>query len=356
MNKSIIRRDRDRVKTLYSTKPLPPLDPRAPYDAEAMLDLVDHGAQLVLLHHYPNKAPLKDSKTPTYSQVFNHVVHMDGLIAIRPPSVGMTVLDIDRGEDQHVEKLASAWRPSAILRSGRRTPRAGLHFWYFDDVPRHDLPAWDFWSAGGQVKAASGYVAIYPGEEDHLLRALDRPRTRSIEELLDALQLPLWPVDQLPPVAQPAGQLPPLVDGFKYAPSVRHAQGQHQRHIVLMRLTLSALGRARDMRGDYTNTLSLMQRYNEAFPEPLADGEVERLCPYFVSYSRSWEGQPHTQRFLDRQRRKGLKSGVARQAAVWERNMAIRVARAEGLSVKDVAAMYGLTTRQVYTIVASPPL
>ena len=118
-------------------------------------------------------------------------------------------------------------------------------------------------------------------------------------------------------------------------------KGQHQRHITLMRLTLTALGRARDMSGDYSNTLSLMQRYNEAFPQPLADGEVERLAPYFVEYSLHWEGQPHTPRFLARQRRRVLRSGVVRREAVWERNVAIRVGqRAEGLNqVKDVAGL-----------------
>ncbi len=353
MNTDIIPRRRVRVKSLSSTSPLPPLDPRAPYDAEAVLALVDHGAQLVLLHHYPDKAPITDWRTPSYSEVFNHVVHMDGLIGLRPASINSTVLDIDRGEDRHVDKLVSAWPPSAILRSARRTPRPGVHLYYDDDVRRRDLPAWNFWSAGGQVKAASGYAVIYPSQEHHLLNALDRPRTKSIEELLNALQLPLWPVDQLPPVA-PSKALPPLVDGFKFAPSVRHAQGQHERHITLMDLTLRALGRARDMRGDFGSTLTLMKRYNEHFAEPLPDFEVERLAPYFCEYSRHWENQPHTLQFLARQRRKGLRSGVVRQQAVWERNVAIRVARAEGLSVKDVAAMHGLTTRQVFTIIASP--
>ena len=353
MNKSIIRRDRAHVKTLSSTKPLLPINPHAPYDAEAVLDLVDRGARLVLLHHYPDKKPVVNTCSASYSDTFAHVVGMNGLVGLYPSSVGLTALDVDRGTDLDVDKLASAWPPLTILRTPRRFPRPGLHFYYHDDMERGS-PIWDWRSVGGEAKSAKGYAVVYPGQEQFLLNALDRPRTRSIEELIDQIQLPLWPIDQLRPSPAPSKDLPPLVDGFKFAPSVRHAQGQHQRHIVLMRLTLTALGRARDMRGDFNGTLSLMVRYNAHFFEPLPDFEVERLAPYFCEYSRHWENQPHTPQFLARQRRKGLRSGVVRQQAVWERNVAIRVARAEGLSVKDVAAMHGLTTRQVFTIIASP--
>ena len=354
MNSSIIRRDRVHVKTLYSTSPLPPLNPRAPYDAEAVLDLVDRGARLVLLHHYPDKKPVVNTCSASYSDTFAHVVGMNGLVGLYPSSVGLTALDVDRGTDLDVDKLASAWPPLTILRTPRRFPRPGLHFYYHDDVERGS-PIWDWRSVGGEAKSAKGYAVVYPGEEQFLLNALDRPRTRTIEELIDQIQLPLWPIDQLRPSPAPSKALPAVAQGFRFAPSVRHAQGQHQRHITLMRLTLCALGRAVDMRGNFTSTLALMKRYNDHFPEPLADGEVERLCPYFVEYSTHWAGRPHTPQFLARQRRKGLRSGVVRQGAVWERNVAIRVARAEGLSVKDVATMYGLTTRQVYTIIASPP-
>ena len=351
MNTPIIRRERVHVKALYSTSPLPPLNPRAPYDAEAVLDLVDRGARLVLLHHYPDKKPVVNTCSASYSDTFAHVVGMNGLVGLYPSSVGLTALDVDRGTDLDVDKLASAWPPLTILRTPRRFPRPGLHFYYHDDVERGS-PIWDWRSVGGEAKSAKGYAVVYPGEEQFLLNALDRPRTRTIEELIDQIQLPLWPIDQLRPSPAPSKALPAVAQGFRFAPSVRRAQGQHQRHITLMDLTLTALGRAVDMRGNFTSTLSLMLRYNAEFPEPLADGEVERLCPYFVEYSRHWENQPHTPQFLARQRRKGLRSGVVRRDAVWARDVAIRVSRESGVSIKDLMLMFDLSHTSIKRITA----
>ena len=349
MNTQIISNWRVGVKTL-SASPTAPYE--APYDPFDLAHLAERGCHFVLCGH--GKRPLGPWLTPPpFGAVLGHVARGEGLVGWRPDSLGLTCLDVDKLTGADLQDFVSKWPPFVAL----TTPR-GAHLAYRDDAPRANAK-WAARGLAGDVRGARGYAVLWPGQERRLADAFDFPRLAAVpaQDLVDQLQIPLFDVreyaDSQGGGAGPAPDRP--AEGWRFAPSTARLAARHDRHNALLENVLCALGRAPDMRGQLGAILALTRRYNRALPEPLADAETIRVSRYFAKYSADWEGRPHTPRFLARQRRKGLRSGLVRQRMVWERNVAIRVARAEGVTLKDLTAVYGLSRSQVHRVLQTPP-
>ena len=323
-----------------------------PYDPFTLQYLAARGCAFVLCGH--GKRPLGPWLTPPpFGAVLGHAARGSGLIGWRPDSLGLTCLDVDAGLSHDLASWLGKWPPFVVL----TTPR-GAHLAYRDDAPRANAK-WAARGLAGDVRGARGYAILWPGEESRLADAFDFPRLAAVpaQDLVDQLQIPLFDVreyaDSQSGGAGPAPDRP--AEGWRYAPSTARLAARHDRHNALLENVLCALGRAPDMRGQLGAILALTRRYNRALPEPLADAETIRVSRYFAKYSADWEGRPHTPRFLARQRRKGQLSGVVRREATAGRNTAIRAARAEGVTLKDLTAVYGLSRSQVHRVLQTAP-
>ena len=82
---------------------------------------------------------------------------------------------------------------------------------------------------------------------------------------------------------------------------------------------------------------------NQRFPEPLLEDEAVSLG-YGVS-TWTWSGGGPVDHSPETQRRRGLKSGKVRRAAVAQRDRAIIAARAAGMSLRAIASKHGLKLR-----------
>ena len=315
-----------------------------PYDPFDLAALAARGCRFVLCGH--GKRPLGPWATPPpFGAVLGHVARGDGLLGWRPDSLALTVLDVDSGPWQDLADWLGKWPPFTAL----VTPR-GAHMAYQDTAPRGNAK-WAARGLAGDVRGAAGYCVLWPGGERRLANSFDYPRWGAVpaQQLIHDLSLPLFDVSAHTEGA-PASVPDRPAEGWRYAPATSTMAARHDRHNALCENMLVALGRSASMRGQLGAILSMSRRYNAALPEPLPDAEIVRVSRYFAKYSADWEYRPHTAQFLARQQRKGFASGVARREATAERNAAIRAARAEGVTLADLAKLYGLAPRHIRRI------
>ena len=95
---------------------------------------------------------------------------------------------------------------------------------------------------------------------------------------------------------------------------------------------------------------------NQRFPEPLLEDEAVSLG-YGVS-TWTWSGGGPVDHSPEAQRRRGVKSGKVRRAAVAPRDGAIIAARAVGMSLRAIASKHGLKLGRVQHVLrrAAPRL
>ena len=202
----------------------------------------------------------------------------------------------------------------------------------------------DPFGGGGEVRSAKGFLILYGNAPERLATALTKPGRYSFfpADLFEAVGV------RLPVQYAPVEQGPAIVAGRPRVLPMLEAIGKGERNSSLFdaaRWWAYAQDRGRDLDRWYEAVSACATTHNGRFPKPLPAGEVRKLAYSIGSWT--WSGHGAVDHSPAAQRRRGLKSGKVRRAAVAERDGAIVQDRAAGMTQRVIAARHGLSQRAV---------
>ena len=301
----------------------------------ALATLHDHGAHFVLC----------DGKVPIWRRWQSHrpalaVVehHAEGgrSIGLVPASIGTSALDVDRGDPG---ALFEAWPARAVVPSRK----AGRKHGYYDDDADRGNGKWAALGAGGEVRSARGFLVLYDNAPERLATALERPgRFPFPADLFEAVGVRLGvqhaPIEQGPAIVARRPRVLPMLEAI--------AEGARNASLFdLVRWWSYAQDRGAVLAHWYDAVRDHALQHNERFPAPLEAPEVRKLAYNIASWT--WSGHGAVDHSPAAQRRRGVKSGKVRRAAVAERDREIVQDRAAGMTERVIAARHGLSQQWV---------
>ena len=302
---------------------------------EAIAYLHERGGHIVLCR---GKVPLWrgwQSRRPGVDVVIRHGPE----IGILPASLGTSALDVDFGQ---VGELIEETGPLVTLASPR-----GSHCYFEDHVGRGNSD-WSAYGCRGQVRSARGFLRLWWGGTERLADALrftppgttqfpadlfdaagvDAPRSIPVEG--PRIFLVPWPADLLPiEDAAPGNRNSTLFDHLRFW---AYAQGK---------------GGDLDAWADRCQRIAL--ELNGRISMPLPEAEAGKIAWSVAAWT--WSGGGPIDHSPMAQRRRGVKSGQVRRAAVAERDAAIVAAHRDGQSMRAIGREYGLSHVMVRKII-----
>ena len=304
--------------------------------------LYDRGAHFVLCN---GKVPIWkrwQSHRPTLEVVEHHADHGRS-IGIVPASIGTSALDVDHGDPAELFTLHPA---RAVVPSRRAGGRHG----YYDDEHGRGNHKWEALGAGGEVRSARGFLVLYGNAPERLATALTRPgRYPFPDSLFEAagMVLPVQyaPIEQGPAIVAGRPKVLPMLEVIR--------EGARNTSLFdVVRWWAYSEDRGAVLADWCAAVLDYALRHNERFPLPLPerphakDGplpaeEVRKLAYNVATWT--WSGHGAVDHSPTAQRRRAIKLGKLRRAAVADRDHAILQDRAEGMSLRALARKHGLS-------------
>ena len=273
-----------------------------------------------------------------------------GPLGLKPWSVSTSALDVDTGDPS---LLLEDYPAMAVLLSRRP---GGRHLYYRDNRPRGN-GSFELLGCAGEIRSAKGFLILWGDGPAILADALGDPIARSRR----------WPVDLFDaagvgPVTLPGAVKTPT---YTYRPSeasratwaaaaeaVELEKIQRgRRNIALfeaVRFWAYSVARGPDLDAWNRRVRVHALEANRRFPEPLPEGEAKQTA-YSIS-TWCWSGggaRWHFDHSSVAQRRRGIKSGMVRRAAVAGRDAAILEAYNAGASMRAIAREWGIDHKAV---------
>ena len=146
------------------------------------------------------------------------------------------------------------------------------------------------------------------------------------------------PIEQGPAIVAGRPAILPMLE-------VQREPGRNSALFDVVRWWAYGQDRGADLDRWYETVTAYAETNNGRFPDPLEAPEVRKLA-YNVG-SWTWSGHGAVDHSPAAQRRRGVKSGKVRRAAVAERDRAIVQDRAAGMTQRAIAARHGLSHRAV---------
>ena len=112
------------------------------------------------------------------------------------------------------------------------------------------------------------------------------------------------------------------------------------RDLRLMGALMFLAGRVKAYRGDYDDISHKLLELNSRCVPPMPLNEVDHVARQVAKYSDDWKVTGHRPSWLDRQHKKGRRSGTVRKKRVRNRNRRIRRDRASGMRYRDLESKY----------------
>ena len=112
------------------------------------------------------------------------------------------------------------------------------------------------------------------------------------------------------------------------------------RDLRLMGALMFLAGRVKAYRGDYDDISHKLLELNSRCVPPMPLNEVDHVARQVANYSDDWKVTGHRPSWLDRQHKKGRRSGAVRKKRVRNRNRRIRRDRASGMRYRDLESKY----------------
>ena len=304
----------------------------------ALATLHDHGAHFVLC----------DGKTPIWKRWQHHrptlaVVehHAEGgrSIGLVPASIGTSALDVDRGDPG---PLFEAWPARAVVPSRK----AGRRHGYYDDDDDRGNGKWEALGASGEVRSARGFLVLHGNAPERLATALERPgRFPFPADLFEAAGVRLGvqhaPIEQGPAIVARRPRVLPMLEVV--------AEGARNSSLFdVVRWHAYAQDRGTVLADWYEAVHAYAVEQNERFPDPLPAREVAKLDYNVASWT--WSGHGAVDHSPAAQRRRGVKLGKLRRAAVADRDRQIVQDRGAGMSLRALGRKHGLSAPSVHYI------
>ena len=302
----------------------------------ALATLHDHGAHFVLCD---GKVPIWkrwQSHRPTLAVVEHHA-EGGRSIGLVPASIGTSALDVDRGDPGPLFEL----HPARAVVPSRK---AGRKHGYYDDDDDRGNGKWAALGASGEVRSARGFLVLYGNAPERLATALERPGRFPPfpADLFEAVGVRLGvlyaPVEQGPAIVAKRPRVLPMLEVI--------AEGARNASLFdVLRWWSYAQDRGAVLAHWYDEVRDHALQHNERFPAPLPAWEVRKVAYNVASWT--WSGHGAIDHSPAAQRRRGVKSGKVRRAAVADRDRQIVQDRAAGMSYRAIAAKHGLFVRSV---------
>ena len=278
------------------------------------------------------------------------VLSHNGPVGLQPWSISTSALDVDAGDPG---ELIEAWPPMAVLDSRRV---AGKHLYYSDTAGRGN-GHFEAYGCAGEIRSARGYLILWHDGAGRLADALHDPVARARR----------WPRDLFELAGLPAVTLPGAIKtpAYSYKPSDQSRQTwaaaaaaleletikRGLRNVTLfdaVRFWAYSVPRGDDLDAWTRRVRVHALEQNRCFPDPLDESEVKQTA-YSIS-TWCWSGggaRWHFDHSRGAQRRRGLKLGRMRRAAVRERDAAILSDLVAGMGVRATARKWGLAHSHV---------
>ena len=308
----------------------------------AIAALAARGAHLVLCRH---KRPLWrawQKRAPNLDAALEHA-QLGSPLGIIPWSLGTTALDVDDGD---AGVLIQAWPPAADYPTRRD---GGRHLFYEDSHGRRNAT---FKSHGckGEIRGARGFLILWGRAPEILAEALEHPRP-------GAMRFPADLFEPMPRVFRPeaaaAVQSGPTATDLEL-----EAVSRGRRNTALFDVTRYAAytwSKPEAVADWRARVEAFALEQNERFREPLGRREVAWTAWSIASWV--WSGFGPLDHGPAAQRRRGVKSGRVRRAAVVERDVAIVAAAIAGESMRAIAKRHQISERAVrYVVRRDAPL
>ena len=305
---------------------------------DAIAALAGRGAHLVLCRH---KRPLWrawQKHAPKLDAALEHAQLGDPL-GIIPWSLRTTALDVDAGA---ARELIQAWPPLAEYPTRRA---GGVHAFYEDSRGRRNA-TFKAYGCKGEIRGARGFLILWGRAPEILAEALEHPRPGAMRfpaDLFEAVGTPM------PRVFRPAAavQSGPTATDLELETVARG-----RRNTALFDVTRYAAytwSKPEGLADWRARVEAFALEQNERFREPLGRREVAWTAWSIASWV--WSGFGPLDHGPAAQRRRGVKSGRVRRAAVMERDVAIVAAAIAGESMRAIAKRHQISARVVHYIV-----
>ena len=299
-------------------------------DADPLSFLYGRGAHFVLC--LENKRPLWGGWQKTRPPLDVCREH-DGPLGLIPYSIQTTALDVDQGDPVNLLKKHPA------LASIASRKRGGLHCYYDDDQPRGNRD-FSLCGCGGQVRGARGYLVLWNDAAERLADAIASPPKRSVpfpSNLFEAAG-----IEEPGPSFKPTRQAP--ADPLRLQKT--HPGERHQALFDSVRswayeqekggCLKTWKGRVRAFawcENDLRFPIPYGQHPGDSGREP--DIMAESIATWTWSGGKPLDCSPPAQR------RRGMKSGQARRAAVADKDALVVAAFEGGASIHAISKMDG---------------
>ena len=306
--------------------------------ARALTALHERGGHFVLCR---GKKPLWRAwqrRRPGLDVVLAH--GRDGDLGLIPWSLGTSALDVDHGD---IGELVLATGPLTTLESPR-----GHHPYYQDDRPRGNA-SWAAHGCRGEVRSAKGFLRLYEGGAERLAHALAITKDGTAPFPADLFAAAGVDVPRSLPVEGPRvfrvrapADLPALEDV--------QVGGRNVALFNHLRFWAYAQNKGTDLYRWRDRARRIALDMNARFPQPLPEDEVFKAAWSVASWT--WSGGGPMDHSPAAQSRRGIRSGVSRRSATWDRDVAIVAAVRCGATMRAVAREHGLSVGGVHYIVA----
>ena len=129
-------------------------------------------------------------------------------------------------------------------------------------------------------------------------------------------------------------------EGGRQTPPIAY---EGDRDLRLMGALMFLAGRVKAYRGDYDDISHKLLELNSRCVPPLPLDEVDHVARQVAKYSDEWEQTGHRPSWLDKQHKKGRRSGTVRKKRVRNRNRRIRRDRVSGMRYRDLESKYEMS-------------
>ena len=305
--------------------------------------IFEAGFHIVLIRGDNSKIPLWrgwNTKKPALETILNHA----GPIAIVPGSskkFPLMVVDIDEGTPDKIRE-----RPWC-----QYDTRRGNHLYFYTESPtgKHNF---DYKECKGQVIGTSGYVLLHDNGKA-LCEAIARGnlkqhplptglRQRDKEKIPDRSNLQATPSNTSKTLREiPNHQLEQCTVGYR-----------NNALFDVVRLNAYQLETPETIEKLKALIWFYAHNQNARFPDPLSSDEVKFIIESIAQFKWKMSGNKYDHS-SEAQSRRGIKSSRLRQARNARRDKQIMKDLQSRVSVKELARIYKLSTRQIRRIKAA---